>query len=333
MFAEKLKLTTTTGSVGAILAVASVIFCMTGSGPAAPIPVAKGADPVQISPANRVKRERQPPAEEPAPSTTPSAESSLIEGFTEPYADINLAAPEMGTLAEVSVKDGDTVSAGQLLARLNDEVLTASLAVAKAGMAATGELKSAQTQFKLKQVEVQKLTELFDRNHASQKELDRVAGEVQIAESRILSVKEDLEVRRLEHARIQAQMKQREIRSTIDGVVVEVQKDTGEFVSPSDPVVVRVVQLDPLLVVFSVPSQHRPNVQKDQKLSMQIAGSGVAEGVVEHVSPTADASSGTFKVKIRLPNPDHRWHGGEKSVLLLNSSTVNTPQQIAKKTK
>jgi RND family efflux transporter MFP subunit len=237
----------------------------------------------------------------------------------------------MGILSQVLVKDGDEVKAGQLLANLNEDVLSASLQVAKSAMSAMGELDSAETQLKLKQVEAKKLTDLFGRKHASQQELDRVAGEVQIAAARVLSVKEDLAVRKLEYARIEAQIKQRQIRSTIDGVVVDVRKDEGEFVSPSDPIVARVVQLDPLLVVFSVPNANRSILRKNQIVSMKIAGSGIADGTVEHISPTADASSGTFKVKVRLPNPGRRWHGGEKSELLLNSG--NFPKQIARNSK
>ena len=259
-------------------------------------------------------------------------ETESIEGFTEPYADINLAASEMGTLTEVFVKDGDEVKVGQLLARLDDAVLQASLDVARSGMEAEGELHSAQTQLGLKEVELQKLTELFGRKHASQKELDRVMGEVQIAESRIQSVREELEVRRFEYARIEAQLKQQQILATIDGVVVDVRKDRGEFVSPFDPVVVRVVQLDPLLVVFSVPSERRRDVVNGQPVSMQIGSAKeTAIGVVEYVSPTADPSSGTFRIKVRLPNSGRTWHGGEKSVLMLdvNEKTIVPAEQLA----
>lgn len=341
MFAVRHKFKTLTTSVGAFVAVAIAVFCLSGSGPAAPRPASPVAAPATVlttfaEPAQVIPSAQNSPdrsvSEDSASGLTPPS-GTIIEGFTEPYADINLAAPEMGTLAEVQVKDGDLVKVGQLLARLNNDVLIASLAVAKAGMSATGELEAAETQIKLKKVEVEKLVELFERDHASQQELDRVNGELKIAESRVLSVKEDLEVRRLEHARILAQLKQREIRSTIDGVVVEVEKDKGEFVSPSDPVVVRVVQLDPLLVVFSVPNQQRSNVRKNQTVSMDIAGSGIAKGIVEHVSPTADASSGTFKVKVRLPNPKHHWHGGEKSILLLDPNSQPAPGQIAKNIK
>lgn len=256
--------------------------------------------------------------------------STLIEGFTEPYADINVAAAEMGTLASVSVRDGDEVQAGQLIAQLDNSVLSASLEVARAGMQSQGELLSAKSQLKLKNVELQKFSELLSRNHASQQELDRIQGEVWVAEGRLKSVEEDLNIRRLEFARIQAQLKQREVRATIDGVIVEVKKDHGEFVSPSDAVVARIVQLDPLMVVFSVPTDRRSSLSRGDVVDMQIGQHPeVAQGQIEYVSPTADASSGTLKVKVRLPNPDRIWHSGEKSVLLLGRPTPSS-KQLAK---
>lgn len=275
------------------------------------------------------------PRQRAAASAEPQNDTDFIQGFTEPYADIELAAAEMGTLSEVQVREGDQVTAGQLLAKLDDRVLRASLAAAEAGMNAEGELQSAETQLRLKKVEQKKLQELFARNHASRQELDRINGEVDVAHARLQSVREDLEVRRLEHARIQAQLQQREIRSTIDGVVVNVKKDRGEFVSPSDPVVARVVQLDPLLIVFSVPNEKRSLVSSGQTVRMHMGRtSSEVQGEVEFVSPTADASSGSFRVKVRMPNPDGRWHGGEKTILLLDGTSAQPPaQRIAKNQK
>ncbi|MEZ6059048.1 MAG: efflux RND transporter periplasmic adaptor subunit [Planctomycetaceae bacterium] len=254
-----------------------------------------------------------------APSPVFGQEDSRIEGFTEPYADLRLAAAEMGTVAEVAAREGDQVSAGQLLASLDDAVLKAALEVARAGMQSVGALNSAMADLKIRKTELEKLTELRERNHASQQEVDRVAGEIAVAEARVQAVREELEIKRLEFERIKAQLGQRQIRTPISGVVVEVFKDQGEFVSPTDPVVARVVQLDPLLVVFSIPVEHRGAVSKGQSVPMQIGTSAaVAEGIVEYVSPAADASSGTVRVKVKLPNPAGKWHSGEKSVLLLD---------------
>ena len=276
------------------------------------------------------------PGNAPSGSTASSASETpdVIQGFTEPYADIDMAASETGTVSSVLVREGDVVAAGQLLAGLDDVVLRASLRVAKAGMEAKGELQSAETQLEIKRSEFQKLTELFSRNHASQQELDRVSGELRVAEARVQSVLEDLEIRRLEYARIEAQISRRAVRSTIDGIVVEVKKDEGEFVSPSDAVVARVVQLDPLLVVFSVPAEKRSDISAGQQVLMEI---GTAQhrvsGEVEFVSPTVDASSGSARVKVRLPNPNGRWSSGEKAVLVTDESDSGTkPARVAKNT-
>ena len=259
-----------------------------------------------------------------------------IEGFTEPYRDINMAAAEMGTLARIEVKDGDIVRAGQILATLDVGVLEASLEVARAGMNALGELQTSQTQLGLKKVELTKLTELFGRKHASQQELDRVNGEVRVATSRLQSVREDIDVRRLEFARIEAQIRQRQIRSTINGVVVDVRKDQGEYVSPSDPVVARVVQLDPLLVVFAVPLERRSEISNGRDVKLRVGlGEQSATGRVEFVSPVADASSGTFRVKVRIANGDNRWSSGEKTILVLDETTpeIRPADHVAKNSK
>lgn len=250
-----------------------------------------------------------------------------IEGFTEPYADIQLAASEMGTLNDIRVVEGNTVQAGQVIGSLDDQVLKASLNVAAAAAEAVGELESAKATLAVRELEHKKLTELFGRQHASQRELDRVEGDLRIARARLQVAKEEATVRNLEHARILAQLQQRRIVSPIDGVVVDIMKDKGEFVSPSDPVVARVVQLDPMLVAFSVPADQRSLLASNQPVLMTVGKAREVAGRVEFVSPIADASSGTFRVKVVLPNSVGRWHSGEKSVLHLDPESINRAAQ------
>ena len=254
--------------------------------------------------------------------------SHAIEGFTEPYADIQLAASELGTLSAIAVEEGDTVKAGHVIASLDDRVLKASLDIAFAAAKAEGELVSAAANVDMREAELEKLTELFSRHHASQQELDRVEGDLKVAKARLKIVQEEAIVRELECERIRAQLKQRKVVSPIDGTVVEVMKEKGEFVSPSDPIVARVVQLDPVLVAFSVPASQRKLLTKNQPVLMTIGAVRKVSGRVEFVSPLIDASSGTFRVKIVLPNSDGRWMSGEKSVLHLDSSSIQQATQI-----
>ena len=158
-----------------------------------------------------------------------------VKAFTEPYRSIEIAAPETGILSQVIVKEGDQIKAGGLLANLNEEVLAASLAVAKETTESGGAIKSARAELQMQQERFGKLQGLFDRRHASQIELDRARTQLEIAEAKVESVEDDLRVKKLEMRRIEAQLEQRRLRTPIDGVVTEIFKDEGEFVSPADP--------------------------------------------------------------------------------------------------
>ncbi len=50
------------------------------------------------------------------------------------------------------------------------------------------------------------------------------------------------------------QLERMTIVSPMDGVVLKCLKDVGEVVSPADPSLVRIVQLDPLRISASAPS-------------------------------------------------------------------------------
>lgn len=257
-----------------------------------------------------------------------SQSAPFIEAFTEPYRDIAVAAPEMGTLAELKVIEGDVVKQGDLLAVMDDDVLQASLAVARRTMSAEGMLKSAQADLNMKKVELEKLTQLRERNHASQQELSRIETELLVAEARLLSVQEDLAVKQLEFDRIEVQVAQRKIVAPIDGIISELFREKGEFVSPSDPAIARIVQLDPLLVVFSLPLGQRKDVVKDQQVTLKIGEEErVQEGVVEYVSPTSDPSNSSVRVKVRIPNSKGHFQSGERAVLVTSPAEEQSPSE------
>ena len=257
--------------------------------------------------------------------------STVVEAFTEPYRDISVAASEMGTLSDVRVVEGAIVKQGDVLAVMDDDILRASLEVARRSMNAEGLLKSAQADLEMKIQEQDKLKQLRERDHASQQEVDRIQTEIRIAEARLLSVKEDLEVKQLEFRRIESQLKQRQVIAPMDGVISELSREAGEFVSPSDPTIARLVQLDPLLIVFSVPLSQRNEVEKDQVVELKLGSDQIkAEGIVEYVSPTSDTSNSSVRVKVRLPNSNRQHQSGERAILVMAhpaapSTPVETP--------
>ena len=243
-----------------------------------------------------------------------------IDGFTQPYRDIDVAAPEMGQIDRLAVREGDRVKAGQVLARLDDEVWKATLEVA-ASMESAGRVEAAEAELRLCQETLVKLTALHERDHATQQEVDRALAQRDVAEARVKAAEEELLVKAREYERADVQLEQRSVLSPVDGIVTQIYKDEGEFVSPSDAVVIRVVQLDPLLIVFSVPVTDLDNLAVNTKVQVRVdAVDKPIEGMVEFVSPTADAQSGTTRVRVKIANPGEAIRSGANCHLMLSDN-------------
>lgn len=232
-------------------------------------------------------------------------EAEEITAYTEPYQDIDVAAAESGTLVRMQVKEGDEVAAGQVLGSLDDEVLKVSLLMAESAMTARGRHNSALAELRLHTERLQKLHELRERSHASQHEVDRTQAQQEIAAASLESVEDDLRMRTLERQRIEAQLRLRRVTSPINGVVTLISKDVGEFVSANDPVILKVVQLDPLLVILPVPMGMGRQLVVNHPVSLYVGENREpVTGLVEFVSPTADPQSSTVRVRVRVPNPE-----------------------------
>lgn len=252
-----------------------------------------------------------------------------IQSFTEPYRTINLAAAESGIVIGLNVHEGDAVEKDQPLADLNQDVLKAGVEIARAHRDSVSGLKSAESELKLRSERLTKLQELRLNENASEEEVNRAQLEFEVAESRVQQVREQLEIKHLEYERIRLQLALRTVRSPIDGVVTELYRDIGEFVSPAEPVVLTIVQLNPLRATFSVPIADVKSLRKDQMIPIRIDGvTKPVNAKVELVSPVINAESQTVRVKVELPNPGNRIRSGAKCFFATESAKENLAEGL-----
>lgn len=252
-----------------------------------------------------------------APSAS-AEDASSLEGYTEPYRTINVATSQTGILDQLRVREGDHVNEGQILGALDNDVHAALLAVAKAGMEAHGERDSAQAELGLRQRRLEALEKLLTDGHARPEEVERARTDLAIAEAHVQTALEDKELKTLEYTRIRLQMEQRSIRAPLAGEVTTIYKQRGEFLAPNEPVLLRLVELDPLRVTFFLSRPQADLLRIDSQVRVSfVAGNQTVVGAVEFVSPVTDAESGTVSVKVRLANPGQRLHGGERCRLVL----------------
>jgi RND family efflux transporter MFP subunit len=254
------------------------------------------------------------------PTLQMAAKAVEIDGFTEPNRSVDVAAAETGTIKSIQVREGQRVVTGDVLAKLDDEEYVALLAIAKEAMQAQGQLKSAEVEVRLRQQRLQKLESLRINGHARQEEVERAHADLSMAEARLLGAKEMLQVKKLEYEKIQVQLARRTVRSPINGVINRLLKNEGEFVAPNDPYVLQLVELDPLIATFSIPSYEGVRLKEGDDVSvfLEEARKFVA-GTVDFVAPVTDAESGTVRVKISIPNHDGQYRSGERCTLHLES--------------
>ena len=99
-------------------------------------------------------------------------------------------------------------------------------------------------------------------------------------------------------------VRQRQLRSPLDGVVVERLLLPGEYRNEQSPILT-LAQIDPLRVEVFVPTSHYGRIRTGSiaKVHPEQPLGGEYEATVKVVDRVLDAASGTFGVRLELPNP------------------------------
>ena len=248
-----------------------------------------------------------------------------FEGLIEPFEIVNVGSPVEGVVAEVLVERSGLVRQGDPLVRLESSVEEAALNRAQATAAVEGEIRTEEARLTHARRQHGRIAELFKSEAISAEKKDEAATEVTLSAARLKKAREDKEVARLEAARAQALLNQRTIKSPIDGVVVERLVATGEFVD--DKPLLRLADLDPLRVEVILPDALfraiTPGMDAEVRPDGPEAGSHQARVTV--VDRVIDPASGTFGVRLELPNPDYRLPSGLKCTVRFAGVSAAAP--------
>ncbi|WP_371037101.1 efflux RND transporter periplasmic adaptor subunit [Rhodosalinus sp. FB01] len=200
----------------------------------------------------------------------------VAEGEGVPERDTQVRAETSGSVAEVPVRKGADVRAGDVIARIAPAQREADLARAEEELArARRDYENAET--------------LLERGVAT---VDRVAetrAALAAAEAQLASAREAL--------------RDTAIRAPFDGRLEALTVESGEFVQAGGAVA-RVVDLDPLTVTVRVPQQILAGVQKDQAAEVRFITGETRPGTVSFVAAAADAETRTFAAEIEVENAD-----------------------------
>ncbi|BAH43864.1 putative efflux system [Brevibacillus brevis NBRC 100599] len=93
------------------------------------------------------------------------------------------------------------------------------------------------------------------------------------------------------------------IKSTIDGIVTDIQVQEGDTINPQKPVAT-VINLDPMIVKVNVSEKSLASFKKGTQLNLQVPSQNIkVNGSITYVGLKAADQSKLFPVEIEVPNP------------------------------
>lgn len=188
-------------------------------------------------------------------AATPVAAAREFDCVIEPQQIVKLASPVVGMIARLDVDRGDIVQQGQVVGKIEDGVEAATLALARARASNDSPVKSAEARVQFLRRKYERLKELHTRSVSPLASLQEAEAEAQVAEQQLREAQLNREIARLEVAYAEEVLKQRALRSPIDGVVMERLLVPGEYRNDQSPVLT-LAQIDPLRVEVFVPTAY-----------------------------------------------------------------------------
>ncbi len=243
----------------------------------------------------------QPASEAPAPEIRPvrvvtvesgkGGDSVSLTGRVQAESEVNLAFRIDGRMISRAVNIGDTVTAGQEIARLNPENEEDGLRAAEATLqGARGQLIEARAN-------EARNRSLLAQNFISQAAFDRITQVASSAQAQVDAAQAQVGIarNRLGYTRLLADA---------GGVVTAVGAEPGEVVQ-GGRMVVQVARKDGRDAVFDVSARIKDSAPANPEITVTLATDPAvtAKGRVREVSPRADPVTGTFAVRVGLIDP------------------------------
>ena len=191
-------------------------------------------------------------------------------------ADAPVVARIGGEIVELLVEEGDIVTEGQVLARLDGERLRLEMLAAKAN------LKQAQTEY-------ERNVDLHSRGL--------------ISASMFESLQYDLEALEATYDLARLNYQYSKIRAPISGIVASRDVKPGQFLAVSD-VAFRVTDTSELISYLQIPQSELPKFAAGHTANIEVASMpGVAHpATIVRISPTIDTRNGTFRATAIINN-------------------------------
>lgn len=201
-----------------------------------------------------------------------------VQGNVETDQNVVLNAEYSGVLTNIYVKEGQRVSKGQRLAKIDDGGLSSQVAQQEA------QLALAKTTFERQE-------RLWEQ---------KIGSEIQY-----LQAKTNYEAAKNTTNQLRAQLGKTIITAPFSGVIDDIISDPGQVVVPGQTPIIRLVNLSDMYVKASIPETYLTNIKKGTRVEVNLASINENfTGTVRQVSNYINPNNRSFEIQVEIPNKD-----------------------------
>jgi len=199
-----------------------------------------------------------------------------VQGNVDTDQNVVLNAEYSGILTDIYVKEGQKVTKGQRLAKIDDGGLSSQVA-------------QQETQLALAKTTFERQQRLWEQ---------KIGSEIQF-----LQAKTNYEAAKNANKQLQSQLGKTIITAPFSGVVDNVIADPGQVVTPGQTPIIRLVNLSNMYVKASIPENFVENVKPGTQVIVNLAAIGKEfTGTVKQVSNYINPNNRSFEIHVEIPN-------------------------------
>jgi RND family efflux transporter MFP subunit len=253
------------------------------------------------------------------PPPAPVSVSRVREGMVVPrtkfvgtvyYPEVSEVSSEVsGSVMQVTFDEGQRVRKGDVLVRLDADLLEKTLVSTRALHGQTlADLEKAT-------LDLKRIEKLYREESIAEQVYDENRFRVKSLEKKGESLKADVE-------RLEVELSKKTVRAPFGGVLLNKRVDRGEWLSPGGAVAT-LARDDTMDVIVEVPGDVVPFVSKGGSVQIWVAGKET-QGRVTAMVPRGDIATRTFPVKIQVRNRYSLIEGMEATVEIPSGTKEKT---------
>jgi RND family efflux transporter MFP subunit len=221
-----------------------------------------------------------------------------LSGALKAEREAQVRAQAGGTVLQLYADQGQAVSAGQPLARIDDAALSSAL------ISAQSAVRSAQQNVEVSRRNVERNQTLAAAGAVAERDLEASRNQLAAAQSQLAGARAQL-------ANAQEQLSKTTVRSPISGVVGSRPVSAGDVVAPG-AALYTVVDPGSMRLEASVPAAQLGQVRPGASVRFTVSAypGRTFTGTVQRINPSADPATGQVPVYVTIPNSEGRLVSG-----------------------